>query len=221
MKGKQKIFIRGVEGRGDEVIDALKAVGGKTNWDDMISGDDEQWIYMINHDGLIDSWPVESETGKIIMDCYREMKLPERWKDGTILFSPLHRTFAVCTEKEDIQWGDVLVYFVLSDDIIEYSCCIAKRDYRIANKKERKIFLEWLHKLGKDFDFKTKKVIKRRWKPKANEKYWVVIPGVDVRSFTWNGDSSDNSWFNFGNCFRTKEEAEAMAEKIKKLLKGE
>lgn len=34
-------------------------------------------------------------------------------------------------------------------------------------------------------------------------------------------DSIDNNYFDFGNCFKTKEEAEAMAEKIKKLLKGE
>ena len=29
MKNKQKVWIRGVEGRGDEVLNALKAVGGK------------------------------------------------------------------------------------------------------------------------------------------------------------------------------------------------
>ena len=221
MTDKQKVFIRGVEGRGDEVINALKAVGGKTNWDDMISGDDDQWIYMINHEGLIDSWPVACETGKIITECYREIKLPEKWKDGTVLFSPLYRTFAVCTAKEDTQWGDVLVHFVLSDNAIEYSCSIAKRDYRIANKKERKRFSEWLHKLGKDWDAEKAQFVNWKWKPKDGEEYWFFTGSSTIIRSVWADTLLDNKYFEFGNCFQSRKEAVAAAERVKKALKGE
>lgn len=53
------------------------------------------------------------------------------------------------------------------------------------------------------------------------EIYWVVSANSNIVPYKWDNDSIDNSYFDFGNCFKTKEEAEAMAEKIKKLLKGE
>ena len=58
-----------------------------------------------------------------------------------------------------------------------------------------------------------------RWNPKFDEAYWVVTTSGDVDFFIWREDSTDKKLFNFGNCFKTKEEAKIMAEKIKKLLK--
>lgn len=60
-----------------------------------------------------------------------------------------------------------------------------------------------------------------RWKPKICEKYWVLDPSVDggvTEFFYWEGDGFDMDQYNFGNCFRTKEEAEAAAAKVKSLL---
>lgn len=219
MKNKQKVWIRGVEGRGDEVLNALKAVGGKLTHGSRLSGEDDTCIYSITHKGFLCAIPAEHEVGKIVMDCYREIKLSERWKDGTVLFSPLHRTFAVYTE-EDNPLSYVPTRFVLSDNEIEYNCGIRKRDYRIANKKERKIFSEWLHKHGYDFDFKTKEVKKWRWKPKEDETYWIVNNRGFAESYTWYDDIFDKLRFNFGNCFRTKEEAEVASERIRNALKG-
>ena len=220
MKNKQKVWIRGVEGRGDEVINALKALGGKLTHGSRLSGEDDTCIYSITHKGFLCAIPAEHEVGKIVMDCYREIKLSERWKDGAVVFSSLTRAFAVCTEKEDTQYGDVLTHFVLSDNEIEYNCCIRKRDYRLANKKERKIFSEWLHKHGYDFDFKTKEIKKWKWRPKEDETYWIVNNRGFAESYTWYDDVFDKLRFNFGNCFRTKEEAEVASERIRKALKG-
>ena len=51
-----------------------------------------------------------------------------------------------------------------------------------------------------------------------DEKFWVVSGNSHIVSYNWNDSPIDNEFFNFGNCFKTKEEAEAMAKKIKKLL---
>ena len=220
MKNKQKVWIRGVEGRGEEVLNALKSHGGKLKFNSANTGDVPYVIYTIDHEGYIGGAEIKTETAKIIMDCYRELKLSERWKDGTVLFSPLHRTFAVYTE-EDNPLSYVHTRFVLSDNEIEYNCAIHKSEYRIANKKERKIFLKWLHKLGKDFDFKTKEVVKWRWKPKKGEIYWVVNIAGFAAHFMCNDDICDKLQFAFGNYFRTKEEAEVASERIRMALKGE
>lgn len=57
-----------------------------------------------------------------------------------------------------------------------------------------------------------------RWKPETNEMYWFIPKDGEVIPFCWCDDEIDRTCFNFGNCFRTEEEAEAAAEKVKDLL---
>lgn len=57
-----------------------------------------------------------------------------------------------------------------------------------------------------------------KWKPKICEPYWFIDRDGDVRYHLWTEWDSDNDKYDFGNCFRTKEEAEAAAEKVKALL---
>lgn len=57
-----------------------------------------------------------------------------------------------------------------------------------------------------------------KWKPKICEQYWFIDRDGDVRYHLWTEWDSDNDKYDFGNCFRTQEEAEAAAEKVKALL---
>lgn len=57
-----------------------------------------------------------------------------------------------------------------------------------------------------------------RWKPEFDEMYWNILADGEVILFCWRDDEIDRTYFNFGNCFRTEEEAEAAAEKVKDLL---
>ena len=58
-------------------------------------------------------------------------------------------------------------------------------------------------------------IIKLPWKPKVDEKFWTVEnDGVYIN--TWDNDMSDFMYLKCGNCFRTKEEAEANADRIRK-----
>jgi len=60
-----------------------------------------------------------------------------------------------------------------------------------------------------------------RWKPKVREKYWCIEPmyTFNIRKFTNINGDADKLYIKIGNCFCTKAEAQAMASKIKKLLK--
>lgn len=66
----------------------------------------------------------------------------------------------------------------------------------------------------------TVKVIKVPFKPKNGEEYYRIIRGWDIIKDTFNESNVfDCAFFLIGNCFRTREEAEANLEKIKKLCK--
>ena len=57
-----------------------------------------------------------------------------------------------------------------------------------------------------------------RWKPKYGDTFWYVSELVEVAGTTWEDDGIDPVFYESGNCFRTEEEAEDAAEKVKALL---
>ena len=62
-------------------------------------------------------------------------------------------------------------------------------------------------------------IIKLPWKPKNNEQYWTVEEDR-ILCDSWDNDMMDYSYLKLGNCFRTKEEAEANADRIRKEIMG-
>lgn len=57
------------------------------------------------------------------------------------------------------------------------------------------------------------KIVKMPWKPKQNDMFFFVKPkDRNVTSMYWADSSVDNLLYLFGNCFKTREEAEANIE---------
>ena len=65
------------------------------------------------------------------------------------------------------------------------------------------------------------KVPVERWKPTKGEMYWFITGRGTPNSTLWDGGHVDNSYFDFGNCFQTIEEALAARDRVKKALKEE
>ena len=60
-----------------------------------------------------------------------------------------------------------------------------------------------------------------RWKPISGERYWTVLIGPAdgyASPEMWADEGFDKNAHAFGNCFKTKEQAEVALEKIKKVL---
>lgn len=82
MEQKQKVWIRGVEGRGDEVIKMLTDLGAK-NCDDLV-GNDPNRVYSITTDGAI-ACTRDGVTIETLKTYCREIKLPEKRVTGYVL----------------------------------------------------------------------------------------------------------------------------------------
>lgn len=67
----------------------------------------------------------------------------------------------------------------------------------------------------------TNEVEPKRWRAEKRGEYYFVCSATDVVLEPDLYIAHDNDRWEAGNYFRTKEEAKAMAEKFKKLLKGE
>ena len=60
-----------------------------------------------------------------------------------------------------------------------------------------------------------------RWKPKYEDHFYLINTTGEVIEIIWFNTQFDKLCLEFGNCFRTKEEAEAAKDKIKNLLNNE
>lgn len=57
-----------------------------------------------------------------------------------------------------------------------------------------------------------------RWKPECGETYYFVDSLVCIGSYSWVDDAVDREYYEIGNCFKTKGEAEAASAKISAML---
>lgn len=223
MTDEQKVYIRGVEGRGgEEVRQALINLGGKVLHDnDYYDYGAPDSLFFINHDGEIRYAAETSEIGKIIMDNYRELELGQ-WKYGDVLIRKDGSSFDVFYRYvADFSFSPLL-------EVTENVCNEYKRNvmvyagyYRLATPSEVERFHKLLHKHGKEWDAEKKQLMDWRWKPKMNETYWFITGCNTIIRSLWANTSLDNKYFEIGNCFQSREEVEAAAERVRKALKGE
>lgn len=59
---------------------------------------------------------------------------------------------------------------------------------------------------------------RKKWKPEYKDCYYHINAIGDVIRSIWDNSQMDKLCLEFGNCFRTKEEAEAAKYKIKEML---
>lgn len=212
MIDKHKVWIRGVEGRGSEVRKMLVDLGATTQLEPK-DFELSNYIYYISHRGDISYVTVEGEVSQIIMDNYRELKLPEQWKDGDILINSDGTDYKVFWEYD----SDTAFYAYVWHG--EKLLCFRKY-YRLATPSEAEHFHELLHKRGMDWDAEKKQLVDWRWKPKCKETYYYISSVGKTLKTTYLGTDVDRESCKIGNCFRTYQQAEAMAEKVRKLLLG-
>lgn len=85
------------------------------------------------------------------------------------------------------------------------------------NKLERKDGDEWNYSRLELNAFFQSKIVKLPFKPKYNDVYWTVECN-SIYCGVWEDKIIDIALYNQGNCFRTEEEAEKSAEKIRKCI---
>lgn len=143
-----------------------------------------------------------------------------KFKDGDIISGDgVHFVFIFKTERDAYVGIDARGILVLEN----YKHAGSNNNgYRHATEEEKQKLFDAMAKDGKCWNAETKQVedIKpKRWRAESNKDYWYLdsflIASKDSDQFALYNFNRYNS----GNYFKTKEQAEAAAEKIKELLK--
>lgn len=216
MEEKFKVYTRGDNDRGNEVIKALEDLGAVNHWNHM--GNSTNCIYYIQHDGYISRVHYNTEFGQIIMDNYREIKLPEKWKPGDILkYTNYRGCYAVF--KDYVSDDEFRFSMCYDNSTLNFNGIASVNPYSLATPSQVEEFHSLLHVIGCDWDAEKKQLVSWKWNPEIGEKYFFLCSDLSVGTTLNDGLVIDRDRIRCGNCFRTREEGEAMAEKIKMLLK--
>ena len=219
MKEEWKVYIKGVPNRGNEVVKALTDLGAK---EPFYTGSytNENFIFFINHKGEIDYEYLDTEQGQIIMDNYREIKLQERWKDGDILVhtdDDGFKVYVVYKFNDYTGFNSIRTYVSVDSYVYGENMVWDRVRCKLASGKEIKQFHKLLHKYGKHWDAEKKQLMDWKWIPEMSNKFYFINIDGKVNVGIHNKET-DNIMFNFGNCFKTREEAETASNKIKEVL---
>ena len=136
MEEKKKVFIRGRKGCGKEIVKILEELGAKPTDS---SCDHNNYVYFISHDDEIYCAPIGSEKAAIVMDNYKEIKLPgQEWKDGDVLiYDKWPGQCAVFKKyRED---GAFETYLIFDDDGISFNATAPVEIYHLASGKEYEV----------------------------------------------------------------------------------
>lgn len=132
-----KKYIRGNKERGAEVIKALEELGGKNKLN--LHGKDYNCLYYIREDSVIEVLHESSFAGKMMQECFEEIKLSEQPKFNVVIKEPKQIYWFRATkdkaknkalfdklcdfvgsDKYCIDVSDGIVYFNLSRNAITY-----------------------------------------------------------------------------------------------------
>lgn len=164
----KRVWLRGVPGRGEEVINLLKEYGGRPTAFASGHSGESKYIFFIDHLGFIEVLHEDLEFAKVIMDCYERISLPaiqEHWDDGTVLISRnIYRyydfDFAIfkASEKRVLSFDAYVA--ITSDNVISTKGLnfLHFENYRPATDEEIEVFVKRLQKVGKFWNPWAKKL---------------------------------------------------------------
>jgi hypothetical protein len=129
----------------------------------------------------------------------------------------IQRTFISNTSNESLSTYHITQY---SAGIKSTGAWGAEGVYRNATPEEIQELDDQLAAEGKYWNPDTMQIEKLGWKPKHGDRYYCIdiASAFFVICHVWRNDTVDSDYYDQNNCFKTKKEAEAKLEQIKKLL---
>ena len=92
-------------------------------------------------------------------------------------------------------------------------------DWRLATDEEKQLLFDKMKEQGLRWNAEEKQVEKIRWRAERDKRYFIVGCSGNMGICTENDCRSDNHLYEFGNYFRTKEQAKKAAEAVREMLR--
>lgn len=167
---------------------------------------------------FVDAKLVSAVDGKIVLDLPNVLLTNGAYITIHLPWDNTQRTFISNTANDHY----------ITYHITQYACGIQSTGSwggdcicRNATPEEIQELNDQLAAEGKCWNPDTMQIEKLRWKPDQGTAYFhIFIAGgiVNIDDHIWVDDATDKNYYEMGNCFKTKEEAEAKLEQIEQIL---
>lgn len=163
--------------------------------------------------------------GSVVFE--KEEKLKD-FKDGDVLTSMSDNKVVFIFKEDELKQKDNKNgYYVChtSDYVIDVSTkdslffCGYKKDVRLATDKEKQFLFNKMKEQGLRWNAEEKRVEKIRWRAKKGGCYYFIDVNLTVKSIDDTYSTFDNELWDAFNYFRTKEQAEEAAKRVKEVLR--
>lgn len=90
---------------------------------------------------------------------------------------------------------------------------------RLATEEEKQELFDYMMNVGLRWNAEEKRVENIRWRAGIGEEYFSFDIALRVQQFVEDNDTCDNAFYDALNYFRTKEQTEEAARRVKKTLR--
>lgn len=139
----------------------------------------------------------------------------QEFKDGDVLCSVYSGTMVIFKEKE--KDGSRYFYSHYNADRSSNKCWNSAA-FRHATEEEKQLLFDKMKEQGLRWNAEEKRVEKLRWRADVGVKYYFVDSLLDVLHIKECWSSLCNKHYSARNYFRTEEQAEEAAKRIKEVL---
>lgn len=153
--------------------------------------------------------------GSVVFEKEEKAEVQE-FKDGDVLCSIYNDTALIFKDVSKCARGYFNTYYNNKgfSDKLWHSA-----SFRHATDEEKQILFDKMKEQGLRWNAEEKRVEKIRWRAKRGEHYFVLYrTAFEVDCYTESFDEIDAKLYNCGNYFRTKEQAEEAAKRVKEVL---
>lgn len=158
----------------------------------------------------------------------KEEAKTQEFKDGDVLTSLFNNKVVFIFKEDELKQKDNRNgYYVChtADYVIDVptkdslSFCGHKDDVRLATNEEKQLLFDKMKEQGLRWNAEEKRVEKIRRRAKKGENYYFFDANLLVRSIDDTYSTFDNELWDAFNYFRTKEQAEEAARRVKEVLR--
>ena len=155
--------------------------------------------------------------GSVVFEKEEKAEVQE-FKDGDVLCGIYDDDDTILIFKDVNKIGrDYFDSHYNSDGVDDKVCC--SKSFRYATVEEKQLLFDKMKEQGLKWNAEEKRVEKIRWRAKKYEKYYFFDANLLVRSIDDTYSTFDNELWDALNYFRTKEQAEEAAKRVKEVLR--
>ena len=157
-----------------------------------------------------------------------EKEEDKEFKDGDILIDDRKLSEFPCkiimiykgAKSEEGNYECYIFRNLMGSLVINEGCCSSEFvKIRLATEEEKAELFDKMKEQGLRWNAEEKRVEKIRWRAEEGEEYFSIDTAMQVRNFFEDFKEYDDFFYDAFNYFKTKEQAEEAAKRIKEVLR--